>query len=112
MYRYNEDDGDWEVIYEGEEGTAGSGDDGVGGEYGEYEDDDDDDDEEEGRFGSGSGSFDEGIGGGGGGGPVMSFLLRVRGYREVEGAGGATNLTPVVHLVPLVGLYTFNLVDP
>jgi hypothetical protein len=112
------DDGGWEVIYEGEEGAAGVGGDGLGGEcWGEYSDHTGDDARYIYGSGSGSGSFDDHRGGGeggsgsvsgsgsgsfDGGSPPMSFLLRVRGMREVAGAGGATNLTPVVHLVPLV----------
>lgn len=92
----DDDDGDWEVIYEGEEGSnaSGWGDDGIGGEFwGEAFDGEGA--EEEGFGVEGSGSFDDEE-------PPMSFLLRVRGMREVEGAGGVVNLTPVLHLVPLV----------
>ena len=33
--------------------------------------------------------------------PPMSLVLRVRGHRDVAGAGGVTNKEPITHLIPL-----------
>ena len=81
-----EEEDDWEVIYEGEDGDGISS---LGSGEG---------DEWNGAASSSESfdSFDDD------GAPPLSVVLRVRGEREVSGAGGAVNLTPVVHLVPLV----------
>ena len=87
----DDEDGDWEVIYEKEdemgedEMEEDSGEDemeGLGSEDDETESYDESDRESD--------------------SPPLSLVLRVRGEREVRGAGGVVNREPVAHLVPLV----------
>ena len=84
-----DDEDDWEVIYEGEDSdgisSLGSGE---GDRWSDAASSSDSDLES-------FDAFDDD------GAPPLSVVLRVRGEREVSGAGGAVNLTPVVHLVPL-----------
>ena len=87
----DDENGDWEVIYEKEdafEGSEGSADD-------DEEDDENEDEEEEDEDEDVSESVVSDP-------PPLSLVLRVRGEREVRGAGGAVNREPVAHLVPLV----------
>ena len=85
-----DDEDDWEVIYEGEDGdgiaSLGSGE---GDHWSDAASSSDSDLES-------FDAFDDD------GAPPLSVVLRVRGEREVSGAGGAVNLAPVVHLVPFV----------
>ena len=82
-----DNDGDWEVIYEGEEGSVedSSLDEGVGAK--EYASD------EFSVYGDISTSKSDA--------PPLSLVLRIRGERLVDGAGGVTNKEPVAHLIPL-----------
>ena len=77
----DDEDGDWEVIYEGETNEAPF--------EGALENDEDEPYEDEPAE-----SSDDA--------PPLSLVLRIRGEREVRGAGGAVNREPVAHLVPLV----------
>jgi hypothetical protein len=77
----DDEDGDWEVIYEGETNEAPF--------EGALENDEDEPYEDE-----PADSSDDA--------PPLSLVLRIRGEREVRGAGGAVNREPVAHLVPLV----------
>ena len=77
----DDEDGDWEVIYEGETNEA------------PFEDALENDEDEPYEDEPAESSDDA---------PPLSLVLRVRGEREVRGAGGAVNREPVAHLVPLV----------
>ena len=95
----DEEDG-FEVIYEDASASASyeyDGDEYDGDEYDGDEDGDEDDeydgDEDDEQY-AGEPSAPAGP-------PPMSLVLRVRGHRDVAGAGGVTNKEPITHLIPL-----------
>ena len=102
---YDDDDGDldedeedgFEVIYEDASASASYEYDGDEDED-EYDDEDGDDatydgDEDDETYAEEPSTPT--------GPPPMSLVLRVRGHRDVAGAGGVTNKEPITHLIPL-----------